>query len=70
MDFQIDDVLRLKKRHPCGSHQWQVYRLGADIGIVCQGCGRRVLMPRRDLERYTRGISRSASLQPSAEAQP
>ena len=49
--FAVDDVVRLKKSHPCGGFDWSVVRLGADIGIKCQTCGRRVLLPRRDLER-------------------
>lgn len=47
----IGDVVRLRKPHPCGSHDWTVVRLGADIGLRCHGCGRRVLLPRRDLEK-------------------
>lgn len=49
--FQIGDVLELKKTHPCGSTRWEIVRLGADIGIVCQGCGRRVLIDRVRLEK-------------------
>lgn len=57
--FYIDDVVRLRKRHPCGSHEWKVVRLGADIGLRCQGCQRRILLPRRTVEqRLTGFISR------------
>jgi hypothetical protein len=48
--FAVGDVVRLKKPHPCGGLDWNVVRLGADIGVKCQTCGRRVLLPRRDLE--------------------
>lgn len=41
--------MRLRKVHPCGSTDWKVVRLGADIGLVCLGCGRRVLLERRQL---------------------
>jgi len=47
----IGDVVRTRKTHPCGSDQWEIVRLGADIGIRCLGCGRRILMPRPKLER-------------------
>lgn len=47
----IGDVVRLRKPHPCGSHDWTVVRLGADIGLRCSGCERRVLLPRRELEK-------------------
>ena len=49
--FYIDDVVRLRKPHPCGSYDWQVVRIGADIGLRCLTCGRRVLLPRRTLEK-------------------
>jgi hypothetical protein len=44
-------VLRLRKAHPCGGYDWQVVRLGADIGLRCLGCGRRVLLERATLEK-------------------
>ena len=61
----IGDVLRLKKPHPCGSHEWSVVRLGADIGLVCAGCGRRVLLARREVERrLTAFVSRGEPTDP------
>lgn len=43
----IGDVVEMRKPHPCGGTVWTVVRVGADIGLVCQTCGRRVLLPRR-----------------------
>jgi hypothetical protein len=51
MEIKLGDVVRLKKKHPCGSDQWRVVRLGADIGIKCLGCQRRVLLERAVFER-------------------
>ena len=51
IEIKLDDVIRLKKQHPCGSFQWRVVRLGADIGIKCLKCQRRVLLQRSVLER-------------------
>lgn len=51
VDFRVGDRIILVKAHPCGSTGWRVVRLGADIGIVCEGCGHRVLIERRQLER-------------------
>jgi len=51
MEIRLGDVVRLKKKHPCGGSEWQVFRLGADIGIVCLRCQRRVLVGRSVLER-------------------
>ena len=47
----LGDVVRLKRRHPCGGDTWLVDRLGADIGIRCTTCGRHVLVDRRTIER-------------------
>lgn len=49
--FRLGDVVRLRKPHPCGSFEWTVVRLGADIGLRCNQCQRKVLLPRRILER-------------------
>ena len=46
----LGDVLRLRRRHPCGGDSWLVDRLGADIGMRCQTCGRHVLLERATLE--------------------
>ncbi|CCF83082.1 DUF951 domain-containing protein [Nitrolancea hollandica] len=51
LELYLNDVLRLRKPHPCGSTDWTVVRLGADIGLRCLGCGRRVLLPRRTVEK-------------------
>jgi hypothetical protein len=50
-EIQVNDVVRLRKSHPCGGFDWKVYRLGADIGLECLSCGRRVLLSRRTLAR-------------------
>ena len=47
----LGDIVRLRRPHPCGGDTWQVDRLGADIGLRCQTCARRVLVERRRLER-------------------
>ena len=51
IELHLGDRIRLRKQHPCGSHEWSVVRLGADIGLVCAGCGHRILMDRLDVER-------------------
>jgi len=56
MEFRLGDIIRLKKPHPCGSSEWRVTRLGADIGLECLGCRRYVLLPRSTLERRMRGF--------------
>ena len=51
LEIKIGDVVRLKKVHPCGGYDWQVVRLGADIGIKCLKCERRILLTRSVFER-------------------
>jgi hypothetical protein len=55
LDLRIGDQLRLRREHPCGSRDWTVTRLGADIGLVCVGCEHRILMDRLDVERRFTG---------------
>ena len=67
LDLGLGDVLRLRKRHPCGGYDWQVTRLGADIGLRCLTCGRRVLLERPLLEKrmkqvVQRGLEASQSI--------
>jgi hypothetical protein len=54
LHLEIGDRLRLRKPHPCGGYDWEVVRLGADIGLRCETCGRRVLLPRTEVERRTK----------------
>ena len=56
LDIKVGDVLRMKKAHPCGNNLWQVGRLGADIGMTCQKCGRHVLLARSYLERRVKDV--------------
>lgn len=60
----IGDVVQTRKTHPCGSDQWKLERLGADVGIRCQGCGRYVLMQRVKFERR---IKKFVTRPPEAE---
>ncbi len=56
MEIKLGDVIRLKKKHPCGSYEWQVVRLGADIGIKCLKCQHRVLLERSLFERRVKAF--------------
>jgi hypothetical protein len=51
IEINLGDVVKLKKQHPCGGYEWQVVRVGADIGIICLQCQRRVLLSRAIFER-------------------
>lgn len=58
MEVRLGDVVRLRKVHPCGGYEWVVVRLGADIGIRCSTCGRRVLLARRTYDKRVKEILR------------
>lgn len=55
MDFQIGDVIKMKKAHPCGENRWEITRVGMDFRLKCQGCGRMVMLPRKQVEKGFRG---------------
>jgi len=55
-ELQLGDHVRLRKPHACGGYEWRVVRLGADIGLECLTCGRRVLLTRRKLARRVKAI--------------
>ena len=57
LELNIGDVLRMKKPHPCGGSLWTVTRLGADIGMICQECGRYVLLARPQLARRLKQVA-------------
>ena len=60
-DVAVGDVWRMRRRHPCGSWEWRVYRIGADIGLVCLECGRRVMLERRRFEHRAKSRVSAAS---------
>jgi hypothetical protein len=51
IEINLGDIVRLRKAHPCGSYEWEVVRVGADIGLKCLKCQRRVLLKRGVFER-------------------
>jgi hypothetical protein len=61
LELQIGDVVRLRKPHPCGGTDWQVTRLGADIGLKCLTCQHRVLLTRHDLEKRLKSVVHHAA---------
>lgn len=60
MDIAVGDILEMKKEHPCGSRRWQVLRVGMDLRLRCEGCGREVLLPRRKAEKAVKKLIPSA----------
>lgn len=56
VEINLGDIVQLRKKHPCGGDTWQVVRLGTDVGLVCQGCGRRILLPRGKFNKQLKRI--------------
>ena len=56
MDFQIGQIIRMKKPHPCGGKTWEIRRDGKDFRLKCQTCGHMVMIPRRVVEKGFRGF--------------
>ena len=60
MEYEVGDIVKLKKQHPCGSQEWEILRVGADFRLKCMGCGHQVMMPRRQAEKSTRELKNAA----------
>lgn len=58
--FNVGDIVKMRKAHPCGSDLWQVTRTGMDFGMKCQGCGHFVMLPRVKFERMVKSVVASA----------
>lgn len=58
--FNVGDIVKMRKAHPCGSDLWQVTRTGMDFGMKCQGCGHFVMVPRTKFERMVKAVERAA----------
>lgn len=59
-EYQLNDVVEMKKPHPCGTNKWKIIRLGMDIRIKCEGCQHSVLIPRKE---FTRKVKKLLSKQ-------
>ena len=56
MDIKVGNIVRLKKKHPCGSSEWEVLRIGADFRLKCMGCGHQIMIARRLVEKNVKEI--------------
>jgi hypothetical protein len=62
MDFvyEVGDIVKLKKQHPCGSYEWEILRVGADFRLKCVGCGHQIMIPRKNVEKSTKELRKKA----------
>lgn len=56
--YEVGDVVTMKKKHPCGSFDWEILRVGADFRLKCTGCGRQIMVSRRQVEKSTKSVRR------------
>ena len=59
MQYEVGDIVKLKKKHPCGSFEWEILRVGADFRLKCLGCDHQVMMARKLVEKSTKEIRKS-----------
>lgn len=63
-NYQVGDIVKLKKPHPCGSSEWEILRVGADFRLKCTGCGHQIMVARRLVEKNTRGLRKKNAEMP------
>ena len=69
MVYEVGDIVKLKKPHPCGSQEWEILRVGADFRLKCMGCGHMVMVTRRLVEKNTRGLRKPDGTEVKLEKQ-
>ncbi len=57
-DFEVGDVVKLKKQHPCGSFEWEILRVGADFRLKCTGCGHQIMIARKQVEKSAKDLKK------------
>ena len=58
MQFEVGDIIKLKKKHPCGSVEWEVLRVGADFRLKCRGCSHQIMIARKLVEKNVKEIKK------------
>ena len=60
-EFEVGDVVCLKKQHPCGNNQWEILRVGADFRLKCMGCGHQIMVARKLVEKNARNLIKKST---------
>ena len=58
MNYQVGDIVQMKKPHPCGTNEWEITRVGADIKIKCINCGRSIMLPRIEFNKKLKKVEK------------
>ena len=56
MVFEVGQVIKMKKAHPCGTNSWEILRVGMDFRLRCTGCAHQVMVPRKVVEKNFKGF--------------
>ena len=56
LNYEVGDIVKLKKPHPCGSQEWEILRVGADFRLKCIGCTHQIMVPRKLVEKNTKEL--------------
>ncbi len=56
MDYKLGSIVIMRKQHPCGSNEWEIIRMGADIKIKCLNCGRSIMLPRIEFNKKLKKV--------------
>ena len=60
--YDLGDIVRMKKKHPCGSFEWEILRVGADFRLKCVGCGHQIMIARTLVEKNTKELKKGGQL--------
>ena len=56
MEFNVGQLIKMKKPHPCGANEWEILRVGMDFRLKCKGCNHQVMVPRKLVEKNFKGF--------------
>ena len=59
LKYEVGDILELKKKHPCGSFEWEILRVGADFRLKCRKCGHQIMIDRKSVEKSTKNLKKA-----------
>ncbi len=57
--YEVGDVVKMKKKHPCGNCEWEILRVGADFRLKCAGCGHQIMIARKSVEKHTKEVKKT-----------
>jgi len=59
LKYEVGDIVELKKKHPCGSFEWEILRVGADFRLKCRKCGHQIMIDRKSVEKSTKNLKKA-----------